>query len=46
MVPGLVQSVTPRSLCTPEREVGAIQPSIPQGDHCYLKCRLQPHNNG
>ena len=30
MVPGLAQSVTPQSLCTPEREAGAIQPSIPQ----------------
>ena len=46
MVPGLTQSVTPQSLCTEERGGGAIKPSIDQYDHCYLKGRMQPQNNG
>ena len=36
----------PQSLSTAEKRGRAIQPSIDQDDHCYLKGRMQPHNNG
>ena len=36
----------PQSLWVAQRGGGAIQPTIHQEDHCYLKNRMQPDNNG